>query len=662
MMRNGESRSLGIAMASLCAVALAAAFVLQQNEVATVDAAPPHILHTAEHPFDPDWLIVRWILRRKCVSCHRADTERNDFTSYEALMKAGHEDDMPCVVPFKTDESMLFDYVSWNVHAEPNSELPDSPMMPEDKKEWLTAGQIDAIKRWIENGALEYRLPPNCAPRPLLETDFPSAKECGACHPRQFEEWSMSMHAYAQHSPIFERFNLTLVERTGGTIGTFCTRCHTPIGTTLGENESTRNVNRSRISREGVTCVVCHRKKNGQYKSNGRINLTPGGVFEGCIYGPFDSDSASLGSHNSKKNTYLKSSQFCGECHDVTSPQGVRLEEAFSEWHNSPAAKAGVTCQSCHMGQTPGRAMPDWQRPLARVAKVPGVKDEKIPLRRISSHIFAGPDYSLLPDTEFPEKLDWMYETDYRRPELLTPYQQRTLRELRLRNRRKLDYATSKRLELLRNSLRLEVHHPVQVAANGKLDIDVDVISTTAGHSVPTGFTAERQFWVSVEVISPSGQSVFRSGDFDSNHDLRDDHSHEVLAGKAHYDPFLLNLQNKFVAIANKGTERSVTLSVNRFVSPLNVVRPATTPAASFGRAPGFRIAKGSLPPLARKRRVYRAPLNGECGAYQVVVRLNFRHLPPGLLDAVGASELKHLLEIVVIDEHQGVVRTPNGF
>ena len=39
------------------------------------------------------------------------------------------------------------------------------------------------------------------------------------------KQWSRSMHAYAQHSPIFEAFNLTLIERTGGTIGTFCTRC-----------------------------------------------------------------------------------------------------------------------------------------------------------------------------------------------------------------------------------------------------------------------------------------------------------------------------------------------------------------------------------------------------------------------------------------------------
>ena len=45
--------------------------------------------------------------------------------------------------------------------------------------------------------------------------------------------------------------------------------------------------------------------------------------------------------------------------------------------------------------------------------------------------------YSLLPDTEFPHKLDWMYEVDYRSSDL-TPHQQETLTTLRIRNRQQL--------------------------------------------------------------------------------------------------------------------------------------------------------------------------------------------------------------------------------
>ena len=44
-------------------------------------------------------------------------------------------------------------------------------------------------------------------------------------------------------------------------------------------------------------------------------------------------------------------------------------------------------------------------------------------------------------------------------------------------------------------------------------------------------------------------------------------------------------------------------------------------------------------------------------GPYFLEVRLNFRHLPPALLDRIGTPHLKHLLETVVIDEHTQVIR-----
>ena len=228
------------------------------------------------------------LLAQKCVACHRPDCERTDLSSYESLMAARDEGDTPLVVPGRPEESPLWDYVSWNARAELDSDLMDTPMMPPEHAEWLTAGQQETIRRWIARGALQYELPSTCSTRPLLEMDFPSARECKACHPKQYTEWSRSMHAYAQHSPVMEAFNLTLIERTSGTIDTFCTRCHTPLGTALGENGSRRNVHRSRLSMEGVTCVVCHRVKQPYYKASTRHALVPGKTIDGCMYGPFD--------------------------------------------------------------------------------------------------------------------------------------------------------------------------------------------------------------------------------------------------------------------------------------------------------------------------------------------------------------------------------------
>ena len=76
----------------------------------------------------------------------------------------------------------------------------------------------------------------------------------------------------------------------------------------------------------------------------------------------------------------------------------------------------------------------------------------------------------------------------------------------------------------------------------------------SAGHNLPTGFTAERQAWVEVLLQDPCGNIVFASGDLDSNGDLRDEHSLEVESGTLAYDPFLLNFQSKFVVTVAQGT------------------------------------------------------------------------------------------------------------
>ncbi len=631
--------------------------------------AAPHTLTLKphQHPYDPDWPDVYMILANKCTKCHRADNdERTDFTSYEALMAAKQDDEYNVVTPGKIEDSLLWEYVNWNVHAasqtkeeacegecEDFEEAPDTPEMPPEKEEWLSAGQLQIIRRWIKNGALQFRVPANCRTYPVTEMDFPSARQCGGCHPKQFDEWSRSMHAYAQHSPVFEAFNLALIERTDGTIGTFCSRCHTPVGTTLGEPAGLRNVHRSQVSMEGVTCVVCHRRQQKQYKSSGRIHIEPGKLLDTCVYGPFDDPvSRNANAHDSKELPYLKSSAFCGECHDVTSPAGVRLEEAFSEWQNSPAARKNITCQACHMGPEPGVPIPDNLRPLGRAAEVEGYDETLIPQRRLTDHTFAGPDYSLLPDTEFPHKLDWMYETDYRNVENLTPYQQVQLKKLRKRNRLQLAKASQARKTLLRNGARIHVHHPKHAAPGQHVHLKVDVQSLISGHSFPTGFTAERQLWVAVDVRDATGRKIFSSGDFDHNGDLRDEHSHDVLTGKLPTDHYLLNFQSKFIALTNKGTERSVVLSVNRHIAPLSLFRPAPVVSASFGRPPGFRVSKGSLPPLKTVSRTYpfKMPANGPV---HVDVRLNFRHLPPALLDHIGTPHLKNLLEVVVIDHYE---------
>ncbi|MEO6970238.1 MAG: multiheme c-type cytochrome, partial [Chthoniobacterales bacterium] len=64
----------------------------------------------------------------------------------------------------------------------------------------------------------------------LVENKFPSASTCATCHPTQFRQWSVSQHAYAQLSPVFNAFQATVDKMTAGTNGDFCIRCHTQVG------------------------------------------------------------------------------------------------------------------------------------------------------------------------------------------------------------------------------------------------------------------------------------------------------------------------------------------------------------------------------------------------------------------------------------------------
>ena len=65
------------------------------------------------------------------------------------------------------------------------------------------------------------------------ENRFPSATLCADCHPDHYREWSVSAHAYAQMSPVFNAMHGTVLKLTNGTNGDFCIRCHTPVGMNL---------------------------------------------------------------------------------------------------------------------------------------------------------------------------------------------------------------------------------------------------------------------------------------------------------------------------------------------------------------------------------------------------------------------------------------------
>jgi hypothetical protein len=245
-----------------------------------------------------------------------------------------------------------------------------------------------------------------CAAEPEREPDtavavtedapaFESAATCGECHSRQYGEWRQSMHAYAALSPVFDAMAGKAYRDSSGGVGTFCTGCHSPFGAVEGEDGASTAATRSALSREGISCEACHTATdNDGVVGNARLLRDPGGPMRG----PYES--SAMEHHTSVHDAFATSSELCGSCHDVFVYPEPRIEQAYTEHQESPAAEAGTRCQDCHMSPTPGVPA---ERPVGPSAEVPG---ESYPDRSLASHRFIGPDYALIDDFPYPDDLE----------------------------------------------------------------------------------------------------------------------------------------------------------------------------------------------------------------------------------------------------------------
>ena len=258
------------------------------------------------------------------------------------------------------------------------------------------------------------------APIPAVDEEtlslYPTAAQCGQCHKQIYDEWSSSQHAYASISPMFHAFEQKFQELTQGTVGTFCVRCHQQVGTQLGENREKPLWASSQISREGVTCITCHRVKEQYGKVNGERRVEPGKIFD-PVYGSGEKsvikdiladketysvktskDGRGTDIHNGMMtNPQLTKSEFCVSCHQVAVNLGIKLEIVWDQYRDSPARKAGVSCQDCHMGKVPGKPEGYATAPSAVV----GGKEIN-PGRKHANHRFIGPGYSIAHPGIFP--------------------------------------------------------------------------------------------------------------------------------------------------------------------------------------------------------------------------------------------------------------------
>ena len=477
----------------------------------------------------------------------------------------------------------------------------------------------------------------------FLEDRFPSAASCKTCHPLHYEEWSVSQHAYAMVSPVFTALQGTILKRTNGTFGDFCIRCHTQIGMILGEPLFAPYEERSQVSREGITCIVCHRMDLPYGKVSGRIAILEGDMLQ-PIYGPLGNEILAevlddpekfrvvtepgvpgRKIHKESKRFFRQTEpEFCGTCHDVTFVNGFRLEELFSHYKRSPAAAEGISCQDCHMSKNQGVNAGYPEAPGAVVGGVP------TRTRKHTVHLWSGPDHSIVHPGIFPHNPDavalatvseWVQfdveagwgtdefeEQDH--DEDSFPERWRSIddryeaREIIEANLKLLDWAFEERMNLLRNGYHLGETITERADSDG-IRFKVEVKNATSGHAAPSGFDAERIVWLHVVVKDANGETVFASGDFDPNFDLRDLQSEFVQKGLVPKDKQLFNLQSKFMIRNFRGGDREEIIPTNYSDDPLPFVRPSTRSSVLLGRPGGARKHRKSIEPLGSRWATY---------------------------------------------------------
>lgn len=507
------------------------------------------------------------------------------------------------------------------------------------------------------------------------ESQYPSAATCGTCHPKHYREWSVSQHSYSQLSPVYLSLSNKINELSNGSNGDFCLRCHNQVGANLGEDSFSSNLDRHPTSREGITCVVCHRLEKSYNKASGRLALVEGDLTA-PVYGPAGNEEMERVLENTheyrvvtdpkvkgrkihkeaKKFAAISTPMMCGTCHDVTLFNGFRLEEAFSEYRTSPAAARGTTCQDCHMGKIQGKESGYHRGPAAVVGGV-ATKD-----RKLTDHFMSGPDSSIIHPGIFPHNAEaqqlaslaqWLQfdvdagwgtdefedkvSDDFKFPDHWESVDDRyDARDILNDQFELLDYARKKRLEVLRNGYVLGDVVTEKVSSDG-ISFRVQLKNGTDGHNVPTGFTGERVVWLEVTVRDSNDKVVFVSGDRDPNGDLRDGHSAYVHAAKIELDQHLVSLQSYFVTQNGRGGEIEHVIPIPYPVISLPRVLPSPVSLVFTGEPSTERNHKRGIEPNGDRWGYYKVKpekMTGK-GTYTATVKVISQMAPVNLLIAM---------------------------
>jgi hypothetical protein len=536
----------------------------------------------------------------------------------------------------------------------------------------------------------------------VAESLYPSAFECAQCHQKLFDEWSISSHAYAAVSPMFHKFEQKINDLSQGTVGYFCYRCHSPVGTSLGISRAAPIWEIPQVAREGVTCIACHRVNQHYGKVNGERRIEPGGIHApvfGSIGGSGVAEviarkdefkvKTAPGEEGPGQDMHiagvyfdqLARPEFCVSCHQVAVQPGIKLEVVWEQYRASPACKKGISCQDCHMGRIPG-VPSGYEFGPAAVINDKSVNNH----RKHANHIFYGPGYSIAHPGIFPHNkdalrwstFDWL-QFDYRAgwgteqfEEMVDAGQIQVAfppvwqeaddrydaRDVIDDNLKRLETKKLSRRAVMENGSHVDGPFFDTPPLRGQeLKLHYVVTNTNEGHNMPSGsLGAQPQLWANVVLIGPRGQRLWESGYLDRWGDLADIHSEGVRNKQTPFDWQLFNLQTMFLITGVKGTDREFFLPVNVDIDQLPYLRPGAQPISVLNHPPFIRMEGRSLAPLGSRRAPYKIPgqLLREPGYYRLSFRMRSRTEPMYFMRFCGSTpEMMRSMNEGTLDFHE---------
>ena len=225
-------------------------------------------------------------------------------------------------------------------------------------------------------------------------------KNCSECHMQYYKEWKNDKHSMSQNNPfflsIYKQFKQDLPDKNGN-----CALCHNPEAAVSIDSV---NVDAG-IKSNGISCDFCHKiesvdqnslktgtaglkvaravlKKKIIFNSDLSDDISCEGLKD-IRFGPIKNPVQPGKNEELRYNSLYKTSLYCAKCHDGSNGN-VQIYSTFTEWVNSPAAKKGVQCQSCHMVPRREATMGH----LYAIVDNPNVKHKTRPYHEIHGHSF----------------------------------------------------------------------------------------------------------------------------------------------------------------------------------------------------------------------------------------------------------------------------------